>query len=88
MEIGTPAACFLDSMAPMDCPCCGIHYQFGLFRQEFKDGRQVERPDDWLKYGNFGNCIHLLRELKFMVELSMLTMTWETTASNGSTVNL
>jgi starch phosphorylase len=30
----------------------GIRYEFGIFFQEIKEGRQVEHPDEWLRYGN------------------------------------
>ena len=52
--LGRLAACFLDSAATHDLPLdgYGIRYKFGLFKQEFINGFQAEKADDWQKQGD------------------------------------
>ncbi len=52
--LGRLAACFLDSLASLGYAAygCGIRYHYGMFKQQIENGHQVEKPDNWLRYGN------------------------------------
>jgi starch phosphorylase len=51
--LGRLAACYLDSMATLELPAYGygIRYEFGIFDQVIRSGAQIERPEEWLRYG-------------------------------------
>jgi starch phosphorylase len=52
--LGRLASCFLDSLATLELPAFGygIRYEYGIFEQEIENGYQVEKPDNWMMYGN------------------------------------
>ena len=51
--LGRLASCYLDSLASLELPAYGygIRYEHGMFMQEFDNGWQQERPDEWLSHG-------------------------------------
>lgn len=66
--LGRLASCFLDSMATLELPAFGygIRYEYGIFNQEIENGYQIEKPDNWLSYGNPWEIFR--RELIFRIK--------------------
>lgn len=79
--LGRLAACFLDAMATLQVPAMGygIRYEFGIFDQLIIDGWQVERPDNWLRFGNPWEIVHP----DYMVEVKFGGHTEAFTDANG-----
>src|SRR5699024_329175 len=52
--LGRLAACFMESCATLNLPVrgYGIRYKYGMFKQKFEEGFQVEEIDNWTKYGD------------------------------------
>lgn len=49
--LGRLAACFIESLATLQMPGMGygLRYEYGIFKQDIRDGWQVEQPDRWLR---------------------------------------
>lgn len=67
--LGRLAACYMDSMATLCVPAIGygIRYEFGIFDQAIRDGRQVELADRWLRLGNPWEIAR--PEISFLIKL-------------------
>ena len=50
--LGRLAACFIESAATLQLPAMGygLRYEYGIFKQQIRDGWQQEQPDNWLRF--------------------------------------
>jgi glycogen phosphorylase len=68
--LGRLAACYLDSLATLGYPAFGygIRYEYGIFYQNIENGYQVEKPDNWLAFGNPWEILR--KELRFTIKFN------------------
>jgi len=80
--LGRLAACYLDSLATLEYPAFGygIRYEFGIFNQKINNGYQVEKPDNWLAYGNPWEILR--RELAYTIKFNGRVITYEDEKGN------
>ena len=81
--LGRLAACFLDSLSTLGYPAygCGIRYRYGIFEQDIIDGYQVEKPDNWLEYGDQWG----VRRAEYACEVSFFGQVQAEKLENGHT---
>ncbi|MBM7658182.1 starch phosphorylase [Sporolactobacillus spathodeae] len=79
--LGRLAACFIDSMATCEIPGHGngIRFKYGLFKQKFVNGYQVELPENWLQNGNVWET----RRMNMAVTVSFYGKVWLEETVNG-----
>lgn len=79
--LGRLAACFIDSIATCEIPGHGngIRFKYGLFKQKFVNGYQVELPENWLQNGNVWET----RRLNMAVTVSFYGHVWMEKTKSG-----
>ncbi|WP_100488083.1 glycogen/starch/alpha-glucan phosphorylase [Sporolactobacillus pectinivorans] len=79
--LGRLAACFIDSIATCRIPGHGngIRFKYGLFKQKFVNGYQVELPENWLQNGNVWET----RRLNMAVTVSFYGNVWMENTKSG-----
>ena len=67
--LGRLASCYMDSLSTLRIPAIGygVRYEFGDFRQEIREGMQVEMTNKWLQPGNPWEVAH--PEINYNVNL-------------------
>lgn len=76
--LGRLAACFMDSAAnlSLNAEGMGINYHYGLFRQEFSEGKQKEKPNPWMHQNMFIKRTPLTYNVDFG-NMSLRARVWE-----------